>query len=194
MVLTAGRTTPDSDETKVRGEGVALLLSSKAKDAWKEGGSKWKACSSRLIIATLAMGRHQNDCLHILSCYAPTFGASWEEKEQFYVDLQQALSAIPPGECYIVLGNFNARVGSREADGELWYVRGPHGHGCLNEASKELLSFLSTNEATRCNTWLQKKPIRKATWQYPGTKQWHCIDFAIMRQSEPSLFCLNQSI
>ena len=46
MVLTAGRKTLDSDETRVRGEGVALVLSSKAKFAWKEGGSKWKACSS----------------------------------------------------------------------------------------------------------------------------------------------------
>ena len=92
------------------------MLSRKAKDAWKEGGSKWKACSSRLIVATLAMGRHQNDRLHVLSCYAPTYGASQEEKEQFYVDLQQALAAIPPRECYVVLGDFNARVGSREAD------------------------------------------------------------------------------
>ena len=63
-------------------------------------------------------------------------------------------------------------------------MRGPHGHECLNEAGKELMSFLSTNEATVCNTWFQKKPIRKAIWQHPGTKQWHCIDFVIMRQSE----------
>ena len=63
-------------------------------------------------------------------------------------------------------------------------MRGPHGHRCLNEAGKELMSFLSTNEATVCNTWFQKKPIRKTTWQHPGTKQWHCIDFVIMRQSE----------
>ena len=46
MVLTAGRKTPDAHESRVRGEGVALVLSSKAKDAWKEGGTKWRAWSS----------------------------------------------------------------------------------------------------------------------------------------------------
>jgi len=48
------------------GEGVVLVLSSKAKEAWKEGGTKWRAWSSRLIVATLAMRRHKNDCLHVL--------------------------------------------------------------------------------------------------------------------------------
>ena len=100
MVLTAGLKTPDSDESRVRG-GVALMLSSKAKDAWMEGGTKWRAWSSRLIVATLDMGRHKNDGLNVLSCYAPTFGVSREKKEQFYADLQQALSVIPPRECYV---------------------------------------------------------------------------------------------
>ena len=72
-VLTVGRKIPDSDELRVRGEGVALVLSSKAKDAWNEGGTKWIAWSSRLIVATLSTGRQKNDRLHVLSCYAPTF-------------------------------------------------------------------------------------------------------------------------
>ena len=50
MLLIPRRKTPDSDESRVRGEGVTKLLSSKAKDAWKEGGTKWRAWSSRLII------------------------------------------------------------------------------------------------------------------------------------------------
>ena len=100
-----------------------------------------------MLVATLALGRLKNGCLHVIC----TFGAS-REKKQFYADLQQALSAIPQREFYIVLGDFNARVRSREGDGEWWYVRGPHGHGSLTEADKELLSFLSTNEATVYNT------------------------------------------
>ena len=48
VLLTAGRKTPDSDESRVRGEGVIKMLSSKAcKDAWKEGGTKWRATSSQ---------------------------------------------------------------------------------------------------------------------------------------------------
>ena len=59
MVLTVGLKTPDSDDSRVRGEGVTLVLSSKAKDAWKEGGTKWRAWSSQLIVATLSMGRQK---------------------------------------------------------------------------------------------------------------------------------------
>ena len=49
----------------------------------------------------------------MLSCSAPTYASSREEKEAFFDSLQQAISAVPPGESYVMLGNFNARVGSR---------------------------------------------------------------------------------
>ena len=63
-------------------------------------------------------------------------------------------------------------------------VRGAqHGHGFLNEAGKELLSFLSINEATVCNTCFPKRAIHKQIWQHPRSKQWHCIDYAIVRKT-----------
>jgi len=53
----------------------------------------------------------------------------------------------------------------------------PHGYGELNGAGRELLVFVSVNKAT---TWFKKKYIYKQTWQHPKSKQWHCIDFAII--------------
>ena len=53
----------------------------------------------------------------------------------------------------------------------------------LNDAGRELLAFLTINEATVCSTWFQKKDIHKRTWQHPRYKRWHCIDFVIIRQS-----------
>ena len=92
---------------------------------------------------------------------------------------QAAVSSIPSQECYVLLGDFNACVGSRsEADGEWWDERGPHGHGVLNRAGRELLSFCSLNGATVFNSWFQKKAIHKQTGQHPKSKQWHCIDYA----------------
>ena len=62
-----------------------------------------------------------------------------------------------------MLGDFNVRVGSstRSAmEEDQWENnRGPHGFGETNNAGKELLHFLSLNEATVCNTWFQKKAI-----------------------------------
>ena len=54
----------------------------------------------------------------------------------------------------------------------------------LNEAVKELLSFLSTNEASVCNTWFKKKDIHKQTLQHPKSPRWHCIDYVIMHEEE----------
>ena len=72
-------------------------------------------------------------------------------------------------------------------------ILGPHGLGKVNDAGKYLLSFLSLNSATICNTWFQKRDIYKQTWQHPGTKQWHCIDFTITRQTDQKR-CLNATV
>ena len=106
--------------------------------------------------ATLVSGSGSSGCLHVMSCYAPTFAANRDEKDDIFTSLQQALSMIPLEENYVMLGNFNARVGSR-VDEEWWYVRGPHGYGELKEAGRELLAFLSINKATVCNTWFRRE-------------------------------------
>ena len=124
----------------------------------------------------------------MLSCYAPTRAASRDAKDEFYDLLQQSLDEIPSDEMFILLGNFNARVGSRDADeeeDELWrQVRGPHGFGQCNDSGKELLAFLARNESIICNTWFMKKDMHKQTWQHQKFKQWHCIDYVIMRRRD----------
>lgn len=96
-MLTAGRDVPNAGQVRQRGEGVAIVLSGIAVNAWKPGGNQWKAWSSRLITATLEV-------------------ATREEKDQFF------------DECYVMLGDFNARVGSRGVDdGDWWYEKSPHG-------------------------------------------------------------------
>ena len=97
----------------------------------------------------------------------------------------------------ILLGDFNAQVGAREEEGEeddLWQQeRGPHGLGQCNDSGKELLAFLARNEFIIFNTWFKKKDIHKKTWQNPKSKQWHCIDYAIMRRQDRKR-CLNATV
>ena len=111
-------------------------------------------------------------------------------------DLQCALAEVPSREMCVIMGDFNARVGSRTGMDDLWQdVRGPHGFGNVNEAraGTSLLSFLSINDAVICNTWFEKGAIHMATWQHPRSKQWHCIDFMIMHKSQ-LLSCLDVSV
>ena len=121
IVLTAGRPTPQAGQPRNRGEGVAIVLNGPAASAWKAGGEVWKAWSLRLVTATLQKGQTNSGRLHILSCYAPTFAASRVEEDQFLNDLQQALDSIPSRESYVMLGDFNARVGSRTS-GDDWML------------------------------------------------------------------------
>jgi len=85
--------------------------------AWKAAGSQWKAWSSRCISVTLKCGDAR---LHVISCYAPTRAASREEKAKFYDEISTILDEIPISDTYIILGNFNARVGCREQSDDQW--------------------------------------------------------------------------
>jgi len=185
IVLNAGRPSPVEGAVVQRGEGVALVLMGPALAAWKRGGKQWKAWSSRCVSARLEFSNRR---LHVMSCYAPTRAASREEKDNFFNQLNAFMLSIPAGEHYVILGDFNAQVGSRtnrndDDDSDIWDgVLGPHGYGTVNDAGKELLSFLSCHQATICNTYFKKKDAHKQTWQHPRSKKWHCIDFVVVDQ------------
>ena len=59
-------------------------------------------------------------------------------------------------------------------------IRGYHGVGKLNESGEALLLFCALNRLTILNTYFEKKNIHKNTWQHPGSKKWHSIDYIIM--------------
>ena len=160
---------PNLINPELRGEGVAIVLLPPIVSLWKSDGEQWKAWSPRIVSAHIKwMCGKRRTHLHIISCYAPTFVVSREEKNVFFDDLQQVLDEIPSDEPFVLLGDFNARVGTRQStDDQSRSVRGPHGLSELNDAGKELLSFLSMNEVTICNMWFKKPDIRKYTWQHP---------------------------
>ena len=64
---------------------------------------------------------------HVLSCYAPTRTAQREDKEDFFNQLATFLSFVSVEEHHVILGDFNACVGSRsDVDADQWSgVLGP---------------------------------------------------------------------
>ena len=88
--------------------------------------------------------------MSVLSCYAPTFAAKREDKDNFFNYLQDVISSIPSNIYWETLRHV--------LDLEQWWdEKRTFGFGELNEAGEELLSFLTTNVATVCNTWFTKK-------------------------------------
>ena len=68
-------------------------------------------------------------------------------------DLQDTVVKIPASDVLIVLGDFNARVGSSVAEDDLWTgVCGKHGVGACNEAGMKFLEFYAVNQFTIMNT------------------------------------------
>ena len=182
LILHSGRTTPGTGEQVQRGEGVGIVLSPEAIKAWREGGGEWMPKSPRIVTARLAMreGKH----LLLVGVYAPTFRASDQEKAAFYSDLQEVINSASGRDLLVIMGDWNARVGSNTEDEQWGRVLGKHGLGKMNEAGLNMLSFCAANNLSIMNTFFEKRDIYKQSWQHPGTKQWHCIDFIVVRQCQ----------
>ena len=71
--------------------------------------------SERLMTLQINIGKNRKATL--VSAYAPTLTADQEDKEQFYSALDDAVLQIPAADKVVVLGDFDARVGT---DSETW--------------------------------------------------------------------------
>ena len=78
---------------------------------------------------------------------------------------------------HIVVGDYNARIGSDLESDEWLDVCGVHGFGGRNSSGIELLSFAAVNQFCIRNTTFPKHGIFMRTWQHPGSLHWHCIDY-----------------
>ena len=135
--------------------------------------------NERLMTMTFPL---EGSTLSIISAYAPTLNHSDEVKDSFYGSLGDAIDEVPASHKLLVLGDFNARVGSDHISWE--NTIGRHGVGNVNTNGTLLLSLCAQNELCITNTFFQQADRHKTTWMHPGTKQWHMIDFVITRRRD----------
>ena len=103
-------------------------------------------------------------------------------KEQFYEDLRNVLLKVSPHDTILLMGDFNARVGS---DHQTWpRVVGKHLLGNSNSNGLLLLSVCNEFNLTITNSLFQQANKFKGTWRHPRSKHWHTLDYIITRQSE----------
>ena len=118
----------------------------------------------------------------LVNVYAPTLDSDDEVKDRFYAQLNDIIQAIPREDKIILLGDFNARVGSSH---HLWEgVLGRHGVGKCNDNGLRLLTFCSQHHLTITNTMLQLQNKFKTTWMHPRSKMWHLLDYVIVRRND----------
>jgi hypothetical protein len=135
-------------------------------------------------IMTMRLPLDKNTYATLISVYAPTLTNSDENKEEFYNQLTTTLGKVPRTDKLLLMGDFNARIGS---DFSKWHtVIGKHGIGKCNSNGELLLNLCSEFELVITNTMFKQKEQRKTTWMHPRSKHWHLIDFIITRSSDKS--------
>ncbi|CAH2097258.1 unnamed protein product [Euphydryas editha] len=127
-------------------------------------------------VAYLVLKLTDRYSLKVIQVYAPTSTHSDDEVEALYEDISKALHGTTSAFYNVVMGDFNAKVGVQDRDES---VIGPHGLGRRNRRGQMLVDFLESEGLFLMNSFFQKKPQRRWTWQSPDTVTRNEIDFII---------------
>lgn len=142
----------EPDKPRLYGVGFAVRNSLMASVEPQTGGTE------RILSIGMATAA---GVINIFSVYAPTLGTSDDIKDHFYDELDTQIARIPQTGPVLILGDFNARVGS---DTQSW-----PGHDCWSCA--HTMAFF------------QFKPKHRLSWKHPRSHRWHQLDLVITRRS-----------
>ena len=151
--------------------GVGFLLNHQAKRALLG----YNPISSRLMAARFSATPFN---ITVIQAYAPTADSSEEDVEQFYEDLEKTLEEVPKRDIKVLMGDWNAKIGTDEKGWET--VMGRYGHGDRNERGERLLEFAQQHDLYVSNTKFQQKNCRKWTWASPDGRTKNMVDLILI--------------
>ena len=117
----------------------------------------------------------------IISAYAPILKSTDEDKGIFYDELRSVLFRVPVEDKIWLCGDFNARVGN---DHDSWAPLGKHGIGKSNDNGLLLLHLCNEFNLVIGNSLFQQSDHKKVTWMHHRSKQWHLLDYIIVRKRD----------
>ncbi|CAF1396827.1 unnamed protein product [Adineta steineri] len=159
------------DHDTQRRNGVAIIVNK----IWSKSVLGCNSKNDRMISIQF-QGNPLN--ITLIQEYAPTTEAEEDEIEQFYADLQQLLDAAPKKDVIVIMGDWNAKVGSTTTSG----ITGNFGLGVRNEAGDRLVDFCQNNSMFIANTFFQQPKRRLYTWTSPGGQYRNQIDYILCNQ------------
>ncbi|BHF84986.1 hypothetical protein SprV_1002814100 [Sparganum proliferum] len=137
--------------------------------------------NDRLMSLRLPL-RRGGEFATIISAYAPPLTSPMAARDKFYEDLHALLATVSKADKLIVLGDFNARVGT---DHTAWRgVLGPHGLRGSNDNGLLLLRTCAEHRLILTNTFFCLPEREKATWRHPRSRQWHLLDYVLVRRRD----------
>ena len=112
-------------QESLRRNGVAFMINKRVRNAVLGCNLK-----NDRMISVHFQGKPFN--ITVMQVYAPTRKAEEAEVERFYDDLQDLLELTPPKDVLLIIGDWNAKVGSQETPG----ITSKFGLGMRNEAGQ----------------------------------------------------------
>ncbi|KAK3521244.1 hypothetical protein QTP70_001556 [Hemibagrus guttatus] len=134
----------------------------------------WEFSPVNERVASLCL-RAGDRCLTVVLAYGPNGSV---EYPTFLETLRGVLEGAPTGDSIVLLGEFNAHVGS---DSDTWRgMIGQNGPPDLNLSGVLLLDFCASYNLSITNTMFKHKGAHQYTW-YQGTLGWRSmIDFVVV--------------
>ena len=124
------------------------------------------------VISICFQGKPFN--ITIIQVYAPTTNTEEAEVEWFYEDLQDLLELTSKEDVLVIIGAWNAKVGSDEIPG----ITGKFSLGVQNEAGQRL-TVLPENALVIANTLFQQHKRQLYTWTSPDGQYRNQIDYIL---------------
>ncbi|VDO61704.1 unnamed protein product [Schistosoma margrebowiei] len=150
-------------------QGVALMLSKQAQNAL----IGWESHGPRIIKASFKT-KKEGITMNIIQCYAPTNDYNEDAKDQFYNRLQSIVEKCQTKDLTILMGDFNAKVGTDNTGYE--DIMGRHELGERNENGERFANLCAFNKLVIGDTIFPHKRIHKTTWTSPDHTTQNQID------------------
>ena len=98
--------------------------------------------------------------------------------EEWYDQLQAAVSKVPQHDILLIIGDINAKTGSDNTDRER--AMGRKGCGIINDNGEKFVNFCRNNNYVMGGTIFQHKEIHKLTWKSPDGRTVNQIDHVVI--------------
>uniref|UniRef100_A0AAV2J1Z3 Reverse transcriptase domain-containing protein n=1 Tax=Knipowitschia caucasica TaxID=637954 RepID=A0AAV2J1Z3_KNICA len=110
----------------------------------------------------------------IIQCYAPTNDSEEEEKDNFYNRLSTIIQDRPRRNIIILMGDFNAKIGSDNPGYE--ETMGKQGLGEMNENGERFADLCAASNLVIGGSVFHHRKIHKVTWVSPDMSTENQID------------------
>ncbi|VDP55033.1 unnamed protein product [Schistosoma margrebowiei] len=164
------------EENAPHTQGVSLMLSKQAQKTL----IGWESHGPRIIIASFKT-KKEGISMNIIQCYAPTNDYNKDAKDQFYNRLQSIVEKCQTKDLTILMGDFNAKVGTDNTGYE--DIMGRHGLVERNENGERFTSRCAFNKLVIGGTIFPHKRIVKTTWTSPDHTTQNQIDHICIKKT-----------